>query len=166
MFRQCAKDHDKFVLVSFTRVTSTWMCDHLMAALCLLRLKPVLLTCVHTPEFLRAKTHCMVVIALTKEKVWDFIYSHCQGFLPLHAPHQAWWLKDSEYALAQVLYHAIRLNAWKIFAKDWVNLYQYILSYQSRQYLCKSSQIWPSSPTQEDPLYAIGVQVKGDNVQQ
>mmetsp|Transcript_4529 Transcript_4529/g.9435 ORF Transcript_4529/g.9435 Transcript_4529/m.9435 type:complete len:217 (-) Transcript_4529:1547-2197(-) len=56
MFRQCAKEHTKGVLVSFTRVAGTRMCGHLIAALRLLRLKPALLACVHTPEFLRAKS--------------------------------------------------------------------------------------------------------------
>ncbi len=57
------------VLVSFTRVAGTCMCGHLIAALCLLRLKSALLACVYTPEFLRAKKHHMVMIALTKEVV-------------------------------------------------------------------------------------------------
>ncbi len=83
MFRQCAKDHNKGVLVSFTRVAGTRMCGHLIAALRLLRLKPALLACVRTPEFLRAKKHRMVVVALTKEVVWDFIYSCCQAFYPI-----------------------------------------------------------------------------------
>ncbi len=73
MFRQCAKDHYKGILVSYTRVAGTQMCGHLIAALRLLRLKPALLACVRTPEFLRVKKHCMVVVALTKEVVWDFI---------------------------------------------------------------------------------------------
>ncbi len=59
------------------------MCGHLIAALRLLRLKPALLACVCTPEFIRAKKHHLVVGALTKEVVWDFIYSCCQAFYPI-----------------------------------------------------------------------------------
>ncbi len=64
--RKCTLDHNNGIPIFFTKISDTCICGHLIAALCLLRLKLALFACVDTPDFLRAKNHCSVVIALTQ----------------------------------------------------------------------------------------------------
>lgn len=78
-----AMEHNNGVPLSFIRVAGTHMAGNLIAALRLLRLKPALLACIRTPEFLRLNKHKLVVTVLLKEEVWDFIFAVCRAFYPI-----------------------------------------------------------------------------------
>ncbi len=66
------------------------------------------LLAVCTLQFLSKNKHYMVVIALTKEVVLNFIYTCCQDFYLIMRLVRLADSKIPKYALSQVLCHASR----------------------------------------------------------